>query len=395
MGLFGAPLHPAHATAERSPDPPTGRARTLAYLAAGTGVLLFVLGSLSAWRPPVELYRTAWAGYDPPFEIVAGILLVVLSFRIPEHSPVAWLFSLVAPILLGTITILSPDVYSLLGAAATAGFVAVFYPHRTGFWRGSAVGPEATEFALTVAALVTMLFGTVGARWLGGQFKPTIRGWAQALYFTVTTISTNGSNFDPQTDAARVFVVVLVLLGVGTFLTAVAVLFLPFVERRLERIAARLERGRMQELERHVILCGASPEAQATARSLRDAGVRTVLLASDPHVVDLLKGEGIATHLGDPASEEELRYVGIERARALVVAQESDAANLLTVITARAMQPQLRIVAVAGSESSLAKLKRAGATESVSVVTVAAQLVSAAALDTSDPDKPHAHSIAH
>jgi voltage-gated potassium channel Kch len=51
------------------------------------------------------------------------------------------------------------------------------------------------------------------------------------------------------------------------------------------------------------------------------------------------------------------------------------------VITARGLQPKLRIVAVGSAPSSLAKLRKAGADEAISIVTVAAQLISAAALE--------------
>lgn len=371
------------------------RARTLAIAAAAIGAAMFLLGVASAYRPPPELVRTAWAGYDPPFDAVSGILLILLSFRLRERSPVARMFALATPILTGAIAVLSPNVASIPCALASATFVGFLYPLRGGFVRGPFTGPQATEFAVIVTALVTLLFGTVGARWLGSQFSPPVRGWGAALYFTVSTISTNGSIYEPQTNDARGFVVVLILLGVGTFLTAIAVLFLPFVERRIARLAVRIERSEMEQLAEHVVICGTSPEALATARTLRAEGVHAVVLGSDARLLDALKEEGLGTHLGDPSLEEDLKYVGIDRARSLVVAQESDAANLLTVITARAMQPRLRIVAVAASEGNLTKLRRAGADEAVSVVSVAAQLVSAAALDASDPDKPHVHSVAH
>lgn len=373
----------------------SGHAPQLGAAAAGIGILLVALGTLSAVDPLRGLYADPLTGYDPPFDGVAGVLLIVLSVRIRDRTSVAWLFSLLAPFLTGAIAILSPNPYAIAAAVAASVYVAVIYPYRSGFYRGSATGPQGTGLAVLVAGLLSLLFGTVGARWLGSQFTPPMTGWAQSLYFTVTTISTNGSTIDPVTDTARLFVVVLVLLGVGTFLSAIVVVFLPFLEQRLAHVAERLERAQMQELEQHVVVAGASPEAYATARALRDAGVRPVIIAPDPKSVEVLKGEGFRTHLGDPSVENELRLVGIDRARALVVAQASDAENLLTVITARALRPELRIVAVASAESNLAKLRRAGANEAISVVSVAAHLMSAAALEQGDTTTPHTHSIPH
>jgi voltage-gated potassium channel len=358
----------------------------LSSASAGVGVLLIALGVISGTYPPPVLYHDAFSGYDPPFAVVAGILLILLAPRVRERAAFGWLFSLLAPVLTWLAALGSPNVYSLASAVAASVFVGAVYPYRSGFYRGVPGGSGTIELTVVITALMSLLFGTVTARWLGDDFTPPVRGWAQALYFTVTTISTNGSTISPTTNVTRLFVVALVLLGVGTFLSAVVVLFIPFLERRLSGLTARLERSQMQELEQHVLICGASPEAVATAKALRAAGARTVIISSDSQALELLRSEGFRTHLGDPSVEDDLRSVGIDRAKALVVAQASDAENLLTVITARALQPGLRIVAIASSDSSLPKLRRAGANEAVSVVSVAAQLMSSAALETGTPN---------
>jgi len=363
------------------PGPFSSRAPLLAAASAGVGLLLLVLGFVSAYLGPADVYRNALSGYDPPFDAVSGLLLLALSFRLRDRSPVAWLFSLLAPVLTVSIAVLSPNVFSITSAVAATVLVAALYPSRSGFFRGSGTGPEATELLVIVAALVTILFGMVGTRALGDEFQPPIRGWVESLYFTVATVSTNGTNYTPITDNARWFATLLIVFGVGTFLSAVVVLFLPFLERRLERIARQLERAQMEELSDHVIICGVSAQGRAIADALRAQGVRSVLLSSDSAAVERLRSEGYRVHDGDPSSEEELGAVGIPRARSLVAAGETDAETLLTVITARGLQPKLRIVAVGGAPSSLQKLRKAGADEAISVVTVAAQLISSAALE--------------
>ncbi len=352
-------------------------------ITAAVGALVFLFGILSALYVEPTIYRDALTGYDPPFDAVAGLLLLALSFRIRERTTVAWLFSLFAPLLTLSIAALSPNVYSILSAAASTLLVAMIYPYRVGFYRGSAAGPEATQMLVVVAALLSILFGMVGARFLATEFSPPIQGWNEALYFTVATISTNGANYLPLTNTARLFAVLLILFGVGTFLTAVVVLFVPFLERRLQSLAARLERAQMEELRDHVIVCGTSGEARASVDALREAGSRTILLSTDPKTIEVLRAEGYRTHLGDPSSEETLRGAGIDRARALVAAMDSDAENLLTVITARGIRPNLRIIALAKQADTLPKLEKAGANQAISLVRVAGRLVSAAALEAS------------
>jgi voltage-gated potassium channel Kch len=387
-----------------APSPPkpltgtvTSRAAWLGVLSAAIGAFLLILGFLSATQTPQPFFQDSFTGYDPPFDAIVGLSLLALSIRIRERSPVAWIFSILAPALTIFIAVLSPNIYSVSAAIAASILVAALYPSRSGFFRGSATGPEATQLLVVVAALVTVLFGMVGSRWFGTQFAPPpgIQGWVESLYFTIATVSTNGSNYTPATNSARWFTTLLILFGVGTFLSAVVVLFLPFLEQRLERITHLLERSQMEELSQHVIICGTSPEGRATADALRGRSVRAVLISTDDKAVERLKSEGYRTYLGDPSSETELQAVGIGRARALVAAGDSDAENLLTVITARGLQPQLRIVAVGNVPSSLAKLRKAGADEAISLVTVAAQLVSAAALEAHSGDSVHTHSISH
>ncbi len=360
----------------------------LAVVAAVVGALDVALGILSAAYPAREWYADSFSGYDPPFAVVAGILLIVLAPRVRGRDAFAWIFALIAPALTASAALASPNGYSIAAAAASTAFVAALAPYRGGFYRERPGGASPTELAVIVTGLFSMLFGTVGARELGSDFSPPVHGWPSSLYFAVTTISTNGSTIEPQTNAGRLFVVALILLGVGTFISAIVVLFLPFLQRRLSGLTARLERAQMQELEQHVLVCGASPEAVATAKALRAAGARTVIISPDSQAIDLLRSEGFRTHLGDPSVEDDLTSVGIDRAQAVVVAQASDAENLLTVFTVRALQPALRIVAIASSDSSLPKLRRAGANEAVSVVSVAAQLMSRAALGDRVPPSP-------
>ncbi len=367
------------------PPPIAYHPRLLGSVTALSGAVVLLLAFLSGRYAEAEVYRDSLTGYDPPFDAVAGLLLIALSFRIRDRSAVAWLFSLFAPALAIGIAVLSPNLFSLSAAGLTTLVVALIYPYRAGFYRGSSSGPEATQLLMLVAALLTLLFGMVGSRFLGNDFTPPIGGWTDSLYFTLATISTNGSNYIPSTDAARFFVILLILFGVGTFLTAVVVLFVPFLERRLRSVTERLERAQMEELEDHVIICGTSEEARACANVLREQGVRSVLLSTDSHRVEVLRAEGYRTHLGDPSSEEVLRLVGLERARALIAAEETDAENLLTVITARGMRPSLRVVALAKQDPALAKLQKAGANEAISLVSVAAKLISAAALE---PNRP-------
>jgi voltage-gated potassium channel len=65
--------------------------------------------------------------------------------------------------------------------------------------------------------------------------------------------------------------------------------------------------------------------------------------------------------VGDATEEDTLRRAGIDRAAAVVAALTTDADNVFVALTARALRPDLFIVARARDATSLDKLRRAGA----------------------------------
>jgi voltage-gated potassium channel len=186
-------------------------------------------------------------------------------------------------------------------------------------------------------------------------------GLLDALYQTVTTITTVGFREVQPLDArGKVFTIVLILGGVGTALYTLTVSLELLLEGHL---GAAMERRRMDKriatLHDHVIVCGWGRVGRAIARELAAAEKGLVVVDNDP--------ERIATvgpHLyipGDASDDDVLRRAGIGRAAALVAAVSTDAANVFITLTGRSMRPDLFIVSRAREESSAAKLQRAGA----------------------------------
>ena len=70
--------------------------------------------------------------------------------------------------------------------------------------------------------------------------------------------------------------------------------------------------------------------------------------------------------IGDATQEQTLREARIERARGLVAATTTDATNLYIVLTARGLNPKLKIIARASEEDAEKHLLTAGADSVVS-----------------------------
>jgi voltage-gated potassium channel len=203
------------------------------------------------------------------------------------------------------------------------------------------------------ALLVVILVGTTGYVILGF-------GVLDALYQTVTTVSTVGfREVEPLSPAGQVFTMVLIVAGVGAALYAFTVLIETFIEGRLnEALGRRRMEQSIATLQGHIIICGWGRVGRAIGGEVAEAGRDLLVIDANEAVVE---GAVHATVVGDATEDAVLRKAGIERAAALVAAVEGDAANSFIALSARALNPDIFIVARARSQDSGEKLHRAGA----------------------------------
>ena len=108
----------------------------------------------------------------------------------------------------------------------------------------------------------------------------------------------------------------------------------------------------------HVIVCGWGRVGREIARYVTGVGQQVIVVDSDADRIASCPHPAV---LGDATDEAVLRDAGIERARVLVAAINTDADNLYVTLTARSMAPSLIIVARARIEASEAKMTQAGA----------------------------------
>lgn len=210
--------------------------------------------------------------------------------------------------------------------------------------------------ALAGLAAVTVL-GVAGYLVLG--FTPL-----EALYQTVTTVATVGfREVKPLSPAGMVFTIVLIVVGVGVVLYNLGVIFEALTEGHLRQ---NLERRRMDRnidaLRGHVIVCGYGRVGRAAEEQLVASGLDVVVVDSDPAVA---RQAGGAYLVGDVTDDAVLRQAGVERARALVAALETDADTVYVTLSARAIRSGLVIVARARTTASAEKMVMAGATHVV------------------------------
>ncbi|HEX9032543.1 MAG TPA: potassium channel protein [Streptosporangiaceae bacterium] len=227
-----------------------------------------------------------------------------------------------------------------------------------------------------IALALTMVLGVIVA----GAVGYIVLGFSplDAAYQTVTTITTVGfREVRPLGTAGKIFTMVLILVGVGTVLYAFGLVLETLVEGHLRR---HFERRRMERniarMTGHTIVCGWGRVGRAVTRYLAGQGTDVVIVDHDPErIADI----GHATILGDVTDDETLRKAGLMRARALVAAINTDAENVYVTLSARALRPDLIIIARARTEESEPKLLRAGATRVVNPQRIGGQRIAAAA----------------
>lgn len=219
------------------------------------------------------------------------------------------------------------------------------------------VDPVGQLITALMMILLIILLGTLGYVVLEGW------NWDEALYMTVITVATVGfGEVRPLDASGRVFTMVLIVLGVG----AAAWAFTRAFEVTLgDAFWSSVRKQRMKEkisrLSGHYIVCGYGRLGWRIGQDLQARGEQFVVVDWGDDAEQRLQHDEIPYVNGDATRDEILFQAGVKRARGLVSALDTDANNVLTVLTARGLQPKLLIVARANTESSESKLRRAGA----------------------------------
>ncbi len=220
---------------------------------------------------------------------------------------------------------------------------------------------------LVAAAVFFALLVTAGVVGYG-----RIEGWGflDSLYMTVTTLTSVGyMEVHPLSEPGRTFTMVLLMGGVTGLGIWFALLTSLIVELDLADIFKK--RRMMKELEQlrdHVIVCGVGRTGRQVVEELVASHQDFVVVDSDPQALEMIReiAPDAPMLAADATQDHNLELAGISRAAGLITCLSSDTDNLFVCLSARALEPRLRIVARAMEEEVVPKLHRAGANHVVS-----------------------------
>ena len=221
---------------------------------------------------------------------------------------------------------------------------------------------------LTVTSLVVGMAGFMYYE----QYSPV-----EAFYMTVTTVATVGfGELHPFSTAGRLFVSFYILYNLVVVAYLVSVFSSFIFDGELRKIYKMIRTD--QEIKRfsgHIIVCGFGRNGRRAYQELRASGARVVVVEMNQDLMksiteghtgedydgDGIPGGSIHTVFGDATTDLVLKQAGVERASALITSLPKDADNVFVALSARALNPRLKIIARASLKTSESKLLSAGA----------------------------------
>lgn len=198
-----------------------------------------------------------------------------------------------------------------------------------------------------------------------------VEGWPflDALYMTTITLSTVGfQEVHPLSTGGRLVAMALILGGTGSLLYGLSVVTAFIVEGELRELLGkrRMEKA-LAKLHAHVIVCGAGETGKHVVEELLNTQTPCVVIEQDlAKLKHLERFGGMPVIEGDASDGVVLSRARIDIARGLITTLPSDKDNLFVILTARELNPTLRIVSRVIEDDSHAKLRKAGADAVVS-----------------------------
>lgn len=207
-----------------------------------------------------------------------------------------------------------------------------------------------------IVLVVVVVSAVIGYRLAG-------RSWLDAVYMVVITVSSVGFGEASTLSPAEQWLTMgVILFGITAAFTSLGGFVQMMMEGEIERAMnlGRTTRA-IERLEDHVVLCGYGRIGRILAKELHRKDQPFVVVDNNPDAIADAQSQGFLVRMGDANEEEVLISAGIERAKSLVTALPSDAANVFITLTSRNLNQGLQILARGEYQSTEKKLLQAGA----------------------------------
>ena len=187
--------------------------------------------------------------------------------------------------------------------------------------------------------------------------------WLDAVYMTVITVTTVGfGEVQPLDQESKLFTIVLILTSVIIVGYALKIITEYIISKNdINELKQKKMQKKIDALSDHVIICGYGRNGKQAANKLATHHRDFVVIEKDEQVTQKHKDTSTLFILGNANEDEVLVRAGINRACCLISALPNDSENVFVVLSARQMNPDIRIISRASQETTYSKLKLAGA----------------------------------
>ncbi len=223
------------------------------------------------------------------------------------------------------------------------------------------IGKRLKNIILIIVAII--LVGTFGYKVIGGADVSLL----DALYMTAITITTVGFQDvvgAGNTAGGKIFTIVYLFFSVGTIFYLFTVLAAFMVEGEVRKVFKRRNmEKRIEKMRNHYIVCGIGMVGLYIVHELYETKRPQVVIDTDTGKFDLLKMRNIDVPvlLGDATENELLERAMVRDAKGLFATTNSDNDNIVIALTAKQLNPQLRVICRCNDTKNTDKIKRAGA----------------------------------
>ncbi len=224
-----------------------------------------------------------------------------------------------------------------------------------------------------LAILLVVLAGSIGYYLLFAARY----GFLECLYMTVIAITSVGfGEIVPVTGnpAAEVFTMLLIIFGMGIILYSISSLTASLIEGELTGYLRRKKmENRIARLHGHYIVCGGGETGSPLIEEMVKNHDAAVLIEREQEAIDRCNPDGGLLFIkGDATEDQNMENAGIGKAAGLFACLPTDKDNLYITMTARMLNPRLRIVSRMINPKLEPKLRKAGADGVVSPNTIGA-----------------------
>ena len=187
----------------------------------------------------------------------------------------------------------------------------------------------------------------------------------EAFFMTIITMATVGfQEVHPLSNGGMLFTSILIIFSFGIFAYVVSS-FTRFLVDGIFRnfYKDNKVKTKISRLKNHVIVCGFGRNGKQAVIELIDEDVEVVVIEKDEDMIENIRTDSELLYIhGDATQDEVLVSAKIDSALALITTLPIDADNLFVVLSAKELNPKLKIISSASEDHADVKLKRAGAT---------------------------------